>query len=256
MTMPVPDQDVRITREDAVLRITLARPAKRNALTVAMYAAMADALEQAAADESIRVVIFTAEGVAFTAGNDLADFVSRPPAGEDAPVSRFLRAIATAPAILIAVVQGRAVGVGTTMLLHCDFVVAEEDAELHMPFVDLALVPEAASSLLVPQLVGQKRAARLLLLGEKLAAREALALDFVSELAPAGGGLAAAEALTAKLLAKPAGALRLSKALMKSPATGTLQRMAEEGAAFAAQLQTAEFQANVAAFFASKSKAA
>ncbi len=248
--------DILVTREDAILRITFNRPAKRNALTVAMYATMADALEAAASDDTVRVVMFAGNGALFTAGNDLVDFVSNPPAGDDAPVSRFLRAIATHPAVLIAAVQGRAVGVGTTMLLHCDFVVAEETAELHMPFVDLALVPEAASSLLVPASIGYKRAARLFMLGEKMNAAEALSHGIISEVAPVGGAVTAAEALATTLLAKPAGALRACKRLMKSETNTVLGRMAEEGAAFAAQLRTPELQATVAAFFANKSKAA
>jgi enoyl-CoA hydratase/carnithine racemase len=191
----------------------------------------------------------------FCAGNDLADFVGRPPHSDDAPVFRFLRAIATTPLILIAAVHGRCIGVGTTMLLHCDFVVAEADAVLQMPFVDLALVPEAASSLLVPRLVGHQRAAELLLLGEPMDAARALALGFVNRVVGAGEALREAEAVALKLAAKPAAALLRTKRLMKSPTGDVLARIDEESREFGAQLQTQELKDTVARFFAARAKA-
>ena len=238
------------------MHITMTRPAKRNALTVAMYAAMADAMARAEADPETRTVIFSGEGPGFCAGNDLADFVARPPSGPDAPVQRFIQALAGARKILAAAVQGKAIGIGTTMLLHCDFVLAEPDAQLQMPFVDLALVPEAGSSLLVPNLVGQRRAAELLLLGEAVPAVRAAELGLVNRVVPAGTALAEASALAVRLAAKPAGALLATKTLMKSATRDLSGRMAEENAAFAAQLQSAELRATVQAFFQSRSKAA
>jgi len=236
--------EISISREADVTHIRMNRPEKRNALTAEMYAAMADALAAAETDGTA-VIILSGAGKGFTAGNDLADFVSRPPSSEEAPVHRFLRGIATSSRILIAAVQGRAVGVGTTMLLHCDFVLADEDAVLQMPFTDLALVPEAASSLLVPALVGHQRAAGLLILGDAVTAAEAQTL-----------GLEHASALAATIAAKPRQAILATKRLMKSPTPDVAGRMAEEGAAFAAQLQTPELHATVAKFFADRSKAA
>jgi enoyl-CoA hydratase/carnithine racemase len=251
MTTP----DVDIAQDGALKRIRFNRPAKRNAITVAIYAAMADALAEAETDGTA-VVLFSAAGVGFCAGNDLADFIANRPEGDDAPVTRFLRALAATNRILIAAVQGRAVGVGTTMLLHCDFVLAEEDAILQMPFTDLALVPEAGSSLLVPRLVGPQRAAELLLLGEPVPAVRAEALGLVNRVVPAGTGLAEAEALATRLLSKPRAAVLATKRLMRSPTSDLAGRMNEEGAAFAEGLQSAEFAAVVAKFFAAREKAA
>jgi enoyl-CoA hydratase/carnithine racemase len=252
MTIP----DIGISRLGASLRIHINRPAKRNALTAAMYEAMVDALTEAEADPDMCSVIISGEGAIFCAGNDLADFVANRPEGMDTPVQRFLRAIAATPLMLLAAVQGRAIGIGTTMLLHCDFVFAEPDAMLQMPFVDLALVPEAASSLLVPRLVGHLRAAEFLLLGEPIEAERAAALGFVSRIVPAGTALAEAEAVAARLAAKPASALRRTKLLMRSSSQEVAVRMQEENQAFAAQLQTPELAAIVARFFASRKGAA
>ena len=248
-------QDIRVHQEGAAMHIRMARPAKRNALTVAMYAAMADAMARAEADPAIRAIIFSGDGPAFCAGNDLTDFVANPPRGDDPPVQRFIRALAGAGRILIAAVQGRAIGIGTTMLLHCDFVLAEPDAQLQMPFVDLALVPEAGSSLLVPNLVGQRRAAELLLLGEAVDAARAAELGLVNRVVPAGTAMAEAQALATRLAAKPAGALLATKALMKSHTRDLPGRIAEENQAFGAQLQSAELRQTVQAFFQSRSKA-
>lgn len=248
-------QDVVVTRWGDTTHIHMNRPGKRNALTVAMYAAMADAL-RAAEGDGTTAVLLSGEGVGFCAGNDLGDFVANRPHDDEAPVHRFLRAVAGSTRIVVAAVQGRAVGVGTTMLLHCDFVVAEENAELRMPFTDLALVPEAGSSLLVPALIGHQRACGLLMLGEPVAAQQALALGLVNKVVADGAGLAEAKALIEVLLQKPRSALLATKALMKSPTRDLAGRMAEESAAFAAQLKTPELAAIVAGFFAARTKAA
>ena len=248
--------DISLRSEAAALHIRLSRPAKRNALTAAMYASMADAMAQAEADPSIRAVVFSGEGQVFCAGNDLADFVSNRPSGDDAPVQRFIRALASARKVLVAAVHGQAIGIGTTMLLHCDFVLAEPDAVLQMPFVDLALVPEAGSSLLVPNLMGQRRAAELLLLGEAIDATRAEQLGLVNRVVPAGTAVAEAAALVARLAGKPAGALLATKALMKSAVRNLPGRIAEENTAFGAQLQTDELRQTVQAFFDKRAKAA
>ena len=178
---------VRVEDEGGVLAITLARPERRNAITVAMYAALADAIERAAGDPSVRVITIRGEGQDFAAGNDLADFLeARPDDPNEIPVWRFLRALASCETPIIAAVHGNCVGIGTTMLLHCDLVVAEESARFSMPFVDLALVPEAASSLLLPRLAGRRLAARYLLLCEPFGVDEAEAIGLVSHRAAPG----------------------------------------------------------------------
>jgi enoyl-CoA hydratase/carnithine racemase len=247
--------DIVVEYQGATTHIRLNRPGKRNAITAAMYAAMADALVAAEADGTT-MVLLSGAGVGFCAGNDLADFVAERPEGEASPVFRFLRAIAGSTRILVAAVQGRAIGVGTTMLLHCDFVVAEESAELRMPFTDLALVPEAGSSLLVPRLIGHQRACGLLMLGDPVGAEEAHRLGLVNCVVADGEALTEARKLVARLLEKPRSALLGTKALMKSGTRDLAGRMDEEGAAFRAQLQTPELAAIVAGFFAARQKVA
>ncbi len=250
------NNDVRVTRQGGTLEIAIARPAKRNALTSAMYAEMADAMALAEADPGICAIVFSGDGQTFCAGNDLADFVANQPrAGEVTPVMRFIHALAGASRVLIAAVQGPAIGIGTTMLLHCDFVLAEPDARLQMPFVDLALVPEAGSSLLVPNLVGQRRAAELLLLGESVDAARAAELGLVNHVVAPGAALTEARALAARLAAKPKNALLKTKALMKSATRDLPGRMAEETVQFRAQLQTDELRQTVQNFFQSRAKA-
>jgi len=248
------DTPIRISRQAGAVHITLARAEKRNALTVAMYAAMADAMADAERDAGVSAIVFSGEGGAFCAGNDLADFLASPPTEGERPVARFIRALADATKVLIAVVQGPAVGIGTTMLLHCDFVLAEPDAVLQMPFVDLALVPEAGSSLLLPILMGQRRAAELLLLGDRIGAERAVELGLINRIVPAGQGLSEAAALAARLAEKPAGALLATKRLMKSAERDLHGRIAEENTAFFAQLQTAELRATIEKFFTSRAK--
>jgi enoyl-CoA hydratase/carnithine racemase len=193
--------------------------------------------------------LITGSGGAFTAGNDLNDFLNSPdasiaPDNMDRPVLRFLRAIATAAKPVVAAVHGAAVGVGTTMLLHCDLVVAGRGARFQLPFTNLALVPEAASSLLLPRLLGMQRASEMLLLGEPIDAATAHQWGLVNRLVDT------ARALARKLAAKAPEALRLTKALMRGHSSaGIAARMAEEGAAFASQLKSAELKEAVAAFF-------
>lgn len=239
-------------RDGAILRLGFNRPDKKNAITTGMYAALADGLAEAQEDAAIRAVLFEANGDYFTSGNDVGDFMSGAAMESDAaggrPVERFLRAIATAEKPLVAGVQGPAVGVGVTMLFHCDLVYASEAATFHTPFVDLALVPEASSSLLLPRIAGHARATEMLLLGEKIDAARAREFGFVNDVV-AGGALEKTALGAARRLAEKAPeALRLTKQLMKGDREEILARMKKEGAHFAAQLQSAEFREAGAAF--------
>lgn len=251
-------EHVRIERDGAVLSVTLARAERRNAITVAMYRALAEAIEGAQGDESVRLVVLRGEGQDFTAGNDLGDFLAELPRDStDIPVWRLLRALARNRVPLIAAVHGNAVGIGTTMLLHCDFVIAEEGTRFVMPFVDLGLVPEAASSLLLPRLAGRRRAARYLLLGEPFGPDEAAAFGLVTEIAPKGGLDAALGQLTSRLLAKPAEAMRLTQRLLRTgQSEELLERMELENSHFSERLQSDEVHEAINAFFASRAKAA
>ncbi|MGQ3075860.1 MAG: enoyl-CoA hydratase [Ferrovibrionaceae bacterium] len=231
-----------------VMTLTFNRPDKKNALTSEMYAALADGFAAAEADPAVRVILLTGAGGAFTAGNDLQDFLARPPQGDEAPVSRFLRALATTSKPLVAAVQGVAVGVGTTMLLHCDLVYAGESARLSMPFVNLGLVPEAASSLLLPRLAGHQKAAELLMFGEPIDARAAREIGLVADVFDDAVLVAEVRARTAKLAAKAPEALRLTKRLMKAPKATVAEQMAEEGALFRERLHSAEAREAFTAF--------
>ncbi|MFL6750309.1 MAG: enoyl-CoA hydratase [Sphingomicrobium sp.] len=245
------NEHVRVERAGGVLAITLARPERRNAITVAMYAALADAIEQSANDPAIRVITFRGEGQDFAAGNDLADFMTALPRDTtDIPVWRLLRALAACETPLIAAVQGNCVGIGTTMLLHCDLVIADENARFSMPFVDLGLVPEAASSLLLPRLAGRRRAARHLLLGEPFGVDEAMAIGIASHRAEAGTLDETLHAIVAALLAKPPEALRQTQRLLRKGARDEiLERMQLESSLFAERLQSAEVKEAITAFF-------
>jgi enoyl-CoA hydratase/carnithine racemase len=213
-----------------------------------MYIAMAEALAEAEADPAILSVIIGAHGSAFCAGNDLVDFQMNPPKGSDSPVSRFLTAISTSSKVVIAAVQGVAVGVGATMLLHCDHVVIAEDASLQFAFVKMALVPEAASSLLLPRAVGPLKAAELMLTSVPLPGREAAELGLVSRVVPTGDQVVEARAFAERLDGSPPEALRATKRLLRSDVTGVAERMAEEGALFRRQLGSPEFAEAVRAF--------
>ncbi len=244
-------EHVRVERDGPILAITLNRPERRNAITVAMYAALADAIERAAGDPSIRVITARGEGPDFAAGNDLADFLKALPRGdEEIPVWRLLRAVAECETPIVAAVHGNCVGIGTTLLLHCDLVVADETAKFSMPFVDLGLVPEAASSMLFPRLAGRRRAARFLLLAEPFGAEEALEIGLVSHVVPAGGQDEAMARIVAALLAKPAEALRRTQHLLRHGSREeTLERMRLESAEFAERLASQEVKDAITAFF-------
>jgi enoyl-CoA hydratase/carnithine racemase len=245
-------EHVRVEKEGAVLAITLARPDRRNALTVAMYAALADAIEGAGADDSVRVITVRGEGQDFAAGNDLADFLEAAPRlNEEIPVWRLLRALATCETPIVAAVHGNCVGIGTTMLLHCDLVIADDTARFSMPFVDLGLVPEAASSLLFPRLAGRRRAARYLLLSESFGAAEAETIGLVSHRAPPGVLDRKTDEVVAALLAKPPEALRQTQRLLRHAARDEiLERMKLESSLFAERLASDEVKQAITAFFA------
>ena len=202
--------------EAGVMTITLNRVEKKNALTSAMYTAMADALKSAADDAAVRVVVIQGQETFFCAGNDIGDFLNHPPTAEDSPVYRFLKTISTFPKPLVAAACGVAVGVGTTMLLHCDLVYAGDNAAFSLPFANLGLCPEAASSFLVPQMFGYHRAAEVLLLGEPFKADAALAMGLVNRVVPAAEANALAQSQARKLAAKPMSSLLEIKRLMKN----------------------------------------
>ena len=243
--------------DGAHLAITLARPDRRNAITVAMYAALADAIEGAAADETVRLITVGGDGQDFTGGNDLADFLVDPAraSDDDIPVWRLLRALARNMVPLVAAVHGNAVGIGTTMLLHCDLVLVEQGSRLVMPFVDLGLVPEAASSLLLPRLAGRRTAARLLLLGEAMDAEAALAAGIASHVVAAGQLAAELDRVVATLLAKPPQALCQTQALLRrAEVDQVIERMTLENSHFAERLQSDEVKALVTAFLTSRGR--
>ena len=229
--------DILVHTEAGITTLTFNRPDKKNSITAAMYGALADAIAAAAADPAVRVVVFQGNETTFSAGNDIGDFLNNPPATEDSPVFRFLRGIAQFPKPLLAAVCGPAVGVGTTMLFHCDLVYAGDNAAFSMPFVNLGLCPEAASSLLVPQMMGYHRAAEALLLGEPFMAEAALEVGLVNRVVPPTEANAIAQAQARKLAAKPISSLIETKRLMKKgQAALVAQQMTEEGAVFGRML--------------------
>lgn len=241
---------IRTETADGVLTLTFDRLDRKNAITAAMYQTLADALMAAEADAAIRVIVLAGHESVFTAGNDLEDFMKHPPKDESAPVHQFLRAISTATKPLIAAVSGAAVGVGTTMLLHCDLVYASETAKLSMPFAQLGLCPEAASSLLLPQLAGYHRAADKLLFGEPFDASEARELGLVNRVLPADELDAFVRTQARKLTLLPPASLRATKRLMKEVATPQItERMSVEGKQFGEMLRAPEAREAFTAFF-------
>ena len=242
--------DIITEHADGVLSITINRPGRKNALTAAMYQTMADAFFDAENDPAVRVVLIRAIGDMFSAGNDIEDFMKAPPAKQDAPVFQFLRRISSAQKPVVAAVAGGAVGVGTTMLLHCDLVYAASTAKFALPFVQLGLCPEAASSLLLPRIAGYQRAAEKILLGESFDATEAANMGFVNRVMPAEEVDAFALKQAKKLAALPAASLKVSKALMKGADAGEISaRIGEEGEHFARLLAGGEAQEAFKAFF-------
>jgi enoyl-CoA hydratase/carnithine racemase len=240
---------IRCTKDDRIMRIEIDRPEKKNALTATMYQAMADALRAAEADPAVRVVMLHGRPDCFSAGNDLKDFLEHPHEGDDTPVSQFLRAIASAPKPLVAAVGGPVVGVGTTLLLHCDFVYATPEARFQLPFTPLGLVPEAGSSLLLPLAAGYQRAAELLLLGRPFDAHKAREAGIVTGIVPKAEVLDVALDTARALAALPPESVRLSKALLKKQwRDAVAERMAEESAIFRQRLRSPEAREAFSAF--------
>ncbi len=242
-------EHIKIESRDNILNLTFARPDKKNAITNVMYGALADALVAAETDPAARVIVIRGEGDMFTAGNDVGEFAAIATGAfqGERHVMRFVQAIARATRPLVAAVQGRAVGIGTTMLLHCDFVVLAEDAQLSTPFVNLALVPEAASTLLMPLRIGYARAYEMFALGESVDAKTALHLGIANRVVPLDRLHAEAAAVAQRLAKLPAGSLAATKRLMRNPDVLTVQ-IAAEGECFAERLTTAEAREAFTAF--------
>ena len=228
-----------LQHQDAgVLTLTFNRVERKNSINVAMYDALATAIAQATDDAATRVVVIQGHETVFSAGNDIEDFLKNKPAGDDSPVFRFLRGIAAFPKPLIAAVCGPAVGIGTTMLFHCDLVYAGDNAAFSMPFVNLGLVPEAASSLLAPRMFGHHRAAEALLLGEPFMAEAALEVGLANRVVPPLEANGIAQMQARKLAAKPLSALIETKRLLKhGQSAAVLERINEEGASFGRMLR-------------------
>ena len=241
-------EHIKIRQDSGVLEITFARPGKKNSLSNAMYRAATEALNVAQNNQEIRVVLFAAEGDTFTAGNDLADFANAATGkAEEVAAHGFIEALGRADKPIAAAVPGLAVGVGTTMLLHCDLVFVSEGAKLSTPFVNLALVPEAASSLLLPARIGYVRAFAMFALGEAVSAADALSLGLVNRVLPKDQVLPVAREAARTLATRPLGAIVATKRLMRDKER-ILGRMAEEGAVFAERLRTKEAREAFSAF--------
>jgi enoyl-CoA hydratase/carnithine racemase len=243
-----------VNDEGPIRVIRMNRPEKKNALTSAMYDSMAEAIETASGTSPIRCVLICGGPGAFSAGNDLGDFMKAATGGEGLgnAVLRFLYALARAERPLVAAVQGVAVGIGTTMMLHCDYAVAASDARFTTPFVALGLIPEAASSLIAPRLMGHRRAFELLVMGRALSGEEAKAAGLVNQVAPAGEVEEQAMMAAQAIAALPPEGVAISRHLMKGTPDEIVRRMDEESSAFRQRLSSTEARAAFAAFFARK----
>jgi enoyl-CoA hydratase/carnithine racemase len=241
--------DVEVSASGAVCEIRLNRPDKRNAITLEMYTALASALQRAQTDESIRVVLLSGAGTSFTAGNDLGDFVKGPPLSDTHPAAQFVRLLPSLEKVMIAAVHGMTVGIGVTLLLHCDFVVAARETRLSVPFVQLGLVPEAGSSLLLPRVMGYQRAAEMLLLGRPIDAHQALQAGLITRISEDEQFLNEARALAQEVAKQPAQALLATRRLLRSRTSDVQERIEEELRAFQTRLESTEFQQAVQDFF-------
>jgi enoyl-CoA hydratase/carnithine racemase len=240
-------------RDGAVLIVRLTRPEKKNALTLAMYSAITAAFREASGAGDIHVLLFLGSPGAFTSGNDIADFMASPPSGPDSPVFGFLEALSTFEKPLVMGVDGPAIGVGTTMLLHADLVVASTRSRFQMPFVDLGLVAEGASSVLLPERVGLALASRWLLLGESFDAEAARASGLLSEVVSPEALEDRARSLAQALASKPVEAVRITKKLLRDPQREAVQKaLHREGDAFVARLASPETAAAFLAFMSRK----
>jgi len=241
---------IRTETADGVARIEIARPEKKNAITVAMYQQMAEAIAAANDDPAVRAILIHGQPEIFTAGNDLEDFMKNPPAGMDAPVFRFMAALGYCEKPVVAAVHGAAVGIGTTMLLHCDFVYCADNAMFSMPFVSLGLCAEFASSLLLPMNAGYHKAAEKLLLGEPMSAEEALEMKIVNRILPPGEVLGYAQKQAARFNGLPPTSVRETKRLMKSSWKAMTEKVIQDEAmSFGRLLGSAEAKEAFSAFF-------
>lgn len=248
LTSPCPEVVAQL--DQRVLTLRFHRPERKNALTLAMYSALADLLIQANQTSEVRVIVITGASDVFTAGNDLMDFMNEPVIHEQHPVVRFIDALRQSAKPVVAVVSGHAVGIGTTLLLHCDLVYAAEDARLQLPFVNLGLCPEYASSYLVPRLVGQAKAAELFLLGEPFNGAEAETLGIVTRALPNGDLWEYASARITRLAQQPPAAVQRTKALLRADTQAAIEAsLAAEYQGFAEGLGSAECKEAVTAFF-------
>ena len=239
---------------NGVATIEIARPEKKNALTVAMYQAMTEALVAAKADPAVRAVLITGQPGVFTSGNDIEDFMTRAPGqgadSMDSPVFKFMHALLDCDKPVVAAVTGAAIGIGTTMLLHCDFVYVSDEARLAMPFVALGLVPEFASSLVVPQLMGHRRAAEKLLLGDPFTPEQAVECGIANAVLPAAEVVNHARRVAERFNALPPGAVREAKQLMRGPQTEVLLKTIRvEAEIFGRRLRSPEAMEAFQAFF-------
>ena len=235
---------------NGVATIEIARPEKKNAITIAMYQAMAEALFDAQLDSSVRAILISGQPGVFTSGNDLEDFMQRPAQNEDSPVFQFMKALLECDKPVVAAVTGAAIGIGTTMLLHCDLVYVSDEARLAMPFVSLGLVPEFASSLIVPRLLGNVRAAEKLLLGDPFTPQDAVDAGIANAVLPAGEVVNHARRVAERFNALPPGAVRETKRLLRGPQAETvLKTMRSESELFADRLRSAEAKEAFQAFF-------
>ncbi len=242
--------DILTRKANGIFTITFNRPHKKNAITAAMYQTMADALKEAESDAEVRAILFTGSPEIFTAGNDLEDFMKNPPQKRKSPVYQFMQNLSGASKPVVAAVSGPAVGIGTTMLMHCDFVYAADNAQFSMPFAKLGLCPEFSSSMLLVQIAGYQRAAEKLMLGEAFSAQEASAMGFVNKVLPTAEVFAFAQAQAAKLVALPTSSLRATKRLMKGKQLSAIKaKMEEEGQLFSEMLVSKEAKEAFAAFF-------
>lgn len=242
--------NVRIERVGAVLCVTFDRPGKKNALNRAMYLAATQALRDAARDPAIGAVLFAGSGGVFTAGNDIADFLEASGEPREFPAFTFIKTLAACETPLVAAIEGSAIGIGATMMLHCDLVYVAPDATFRLPFVDLGLVPEAASSLLLPRRIGMAKASEFLLLGEAFGAGEAVRHGLANAIVPAYELRGFAIERAARLAAKPRAAIAATRRLMRGDAKEILARIEDEARLFSAALQSEEAGAAFAAFLA------
>jgi enoyl-CoA hydratase/carnithine racemase len=241
-------EELIVARDSGVMEIRFNRPEKKNALTRAMYDGVVAAFDSAENDAAIRVIMLTGTGDTFTSGNDIKDFQQRAATRDTASASPFLAALSTLKKPLIAAVNGAAIGVGTTMLAHCDLIVAARSARFVMPFTRLGLVPEAGSSLLFPQLLGHQRASAMLLLGDALDAEAALAAGFVYQVVDDANLMTAARAVAARLAALPPQAIRQTKQLMRRGNPDLPGRINEELELFRERVASPEAAEAFAAF--------